>query len=252
MDETNLDVVMTETPLVALVIAMVISILVIPLVWRFASRLGMIDEPGHRKVHESAIPRVGGLGIIAGAIFTLLAMLSFTAQNMAYFIGVGVIFLFGFWDDARQVGPYTKFIGQIFASTAVVFIGDVWIRHLPFTGLEPLSPWVGIPFTYFAIIGMTNAVNTSDGLDGLAGGESLLSLVVIAFLAYIAGGLDACIIATSCIGGILGFLRYNTHPAEIFMGDAGSQFLGFSLGFLAVLVTQEVHTALSPALTLLF
>lgn len=252
MEESGQLFSLDQAPFVALVIAMAISVLVIPIVWRFADKLGMIDEPDARKHHTGSIPRVGGLGIIAGAVVTMLAMLEFSPANMAYFIGVGVIFLFGFWDDARQVGPYTKFIGQIIAASAVIFIGDVWIRHLPFTGLNDLSPWVGIPFTYFAIIGMTNAVNTSDGLDGLAGGESLLSLIVIGFLAYIADGIEACIIATSCIGGIVGFLRYNTHPAEIFMGDAGSQFLGFSLGFLAVLLTQHVHPALSPALTLLF
>ncbi len=119
-----------------------------------------------------------------------------------------VIIVFGVWDDTRQVGPYVKFFGQILAITIVVFYGDVWIRHLPFTDIDGVSPWIGIPFTYFAIIGMTNAVNTSDGLDGMAGGESLLGLIVIAFLAYIADGIMACVIATSCIGGVLGFLRF--------------------------------------------
>ncbi len=241
-----------STPLISLVIAMALSVVAIPIVWRFADRLGMIDEPNHRKVHVHAVPRVGGLGIIFGAMLTMFSMLDFTPINVAFFFGVGTIFLFGFWDDARQVGPYTKFIGQIIAVTLIVFYGDLWIHRLPLTGMDELSPWVGIPFTYFAIIGMTNAMNTSDGLDGLAGGESLLSLIVICFLAFIAEGIEASIIAASCIGGIIGFLRYNTHPAEIFMGDTGSQFLGFSLGFLAVLVTQEVHPALSPALTLLF
>ncbi|HYY17108.1 MAG TPA: MraY family glycosyltransferase, partial [Gammaproteobacteria bacterium] len=93
------------------------------------------------------------------------------------------------------------------------------------------------------MVGMINATNTSDGLDGLAGGESLLSLIVIAFLAYIAEGIIAMTIAAAAIGGILGFLRYNTHPAQVFMGDAGSQFLGFTLGFLAILLTQKVNPA---------
>lgn len=240
------------TPLVALVIAMTLSMLVIPVVWRFAARFGMIDQPDVRKVHTHSIPRVGGLGILIGAILSIIAMLDIGQQELAFLIGAGVIFIFGIWDDTRQVGPYTKFIGQFIAVAVVVFYGDIWIRHLPFTDIEGVSPWIGIPFTFFAIIGMTNAVNTSDGLDGLAAGESLLSLIVIAFLAYIAGGVKASVIATSCIGGLFGFLRYNTHPADIFMGDTGSQFLGYALGFLAVVVTQDVHPSLSPALTLLF
>jgi len=110
---------------------------------------------------------------------------------------------------------------------------------------------IGIPFSIFAIMGMINAINHSDGLDGLAGGESLISLVAIAFLAHFAGGEAGLIIALALIGGIFGFLRYNTHPAKVFMGDAGSQFLGFTLAFLAILLTQRIDTNLSPAVVLL-
>lgn len=256
MIETLTQVTHNTSPLVAMVIAMAISMLIIPLVWRFADKLGMIDEPGERKVHAKAIPRVGGLGIIAGALFAIFSLLELNPITIAFLLGALVIAIFGIWDDTKQVGPYLKFLGQFLAISIVVFCGDIWIRHIPFTGIDDTSPWIGIPLTYFAIIGMSNAVNTSDGLDGMAGGESMLSLIVIGFLAYIvesgADGIVACVIATSCIGGTLGFLRYNTHPAEIFMGDTGSQFLGYSLGFLAVFVTQNVHPSLSPALTLLF
>ena len=118
------------------------------------------------------------------------------------------------WDDSKQVGPYTKFFGQFIAVAIVVVYGDVWIRHLPFTGIEEISPWIGIPFTFFAIIGMANAVNTSDGLDGLAGGESLLSLIVIAFLAYIADGIEACVIATAVMVGFLDFCVITPIPLK--------------------------------------
>ncbi len=252
MIETSTDIIHSTTPLIALMIAMAVSVLLIPIVWRFAGVLGMIDEPGARKVHSEAIPRVGGLGIIAGALLAIFALLDFTPIVKAFLLGAVVIIIFGIWDDIRQVQPRIKFLGQIIAISIVVFYGDLWITHLPFTDIDSVPAWIGIPFTYFAIIGMTNAVNTSDGLDGLAGGEVLLSLIVIAFLAYIAGGMEACIIASSCIGGIIGFLRYNTHTAQIFMGDAGSQFLGYSLGFLAILLTQDIYPSLSPALTLLF
>jgi UDP-GlcNAc:undecaprenyl-phosphate GlcNAc-1-phosphate transferase len=111
-----------------------------------------------------------------------------------------------------------------------------------------LDPLLGKTFTVFALIGAINAINHSDGLDGLAGGESLLSLVAMAVLAYVVGDVLAVGIALASIGGILGFLRYNSHPARVFMGDAGSQVLGFTLGFLAVYLTQIAHTAISAAL----
>ena len=252
MPENIIQTIQNTTPLVALVVSMALSMLVIPIARKIAPALGMIDLPEERKIHTEAIPRVGGLGIIIGALIAIFSLLPLTNITASFIVGALVLSLFGMWDDSKQVGPYTKFFGQFIAVAIVVVYGDVWIRHLPFTGIEEISPWIGIPFTFFAIIGMANAVNTSDGLDGLAGGESLLSLIVIAFLAYIADGIEACVIATACMGGIFGFLRYNTHPAQIFMGDTGSQFLGYSSGFLAVLVTQKVHPTLSPALTLLF
>jgi UDP-GlcNAc:undecaprenyl-phosphate GlcNAc-1-phosphate transferase len=103
----------------------------------------------------------------------------------------------------------------------------------------------------FALIGAINASNHSDGLDGLAGGEALLSLIAMAALAYVVGDSLVVGVALAAIGGILGFLRYNSHPARVFMGDSGSQVLGFTLGFLAVYLTQVAHTAMSAALPLL-
>jgi UDP-GlcNAc:undecaprenyl-phosphate GlcNAc-1-phosphate transferase len=118
-------------------------------------------------------------------------------------------------------------------------------------GDAPISETVGRLFTVIAMVGMINAINHSDGLDGLAGGESLMSLACIAWLSWLAGGVTTAIIALATIGGLFGFLRFNTHPARIFMGDGGSQFLGFTLGYLAVVLTQKVNPALSPALPLL-
>jgi len=127
----------------------------------------------------------------------------------------------------------------------------VFVTWLPFMGGEPVSEAVGKPFTVIAMVGMINAINHSDGLDGLAGGVSLLSLGGIGYLAWLAGGATVTTIALATVGGLLGFMRFNTHPARIFMGDGGSQFLGYTLGFLAVMLTQEVNPVLSPALPLL-
>jgi UDP-GlcNAc:undecaprenyl-phosphate GlcNAc-1-phosphate transferase len=162
-----------------------------------------------------------------------------------------VLFAFGLWDDARQVNHWVKFAGQILAAGLVVYHGDLYVARLPFLDDFVLDPHIGRPFTIFALIGVINAINHSDGLDGLASGESLLSLIAIAFLGYLSDNVLVIGMALATIGGTLGFLRYNTHPARVFMGDAGSQFLGFTLGVLLVYLTQVAYPATSAALPLL-
>lgn len=232
--------------------ALIISVALIPLMVRVAPRLGMVDIPDPRKVHTIPTARVGGVGIVIGSLLPILLWLPLDNATVAYLFGAIVLLVFGLWDDSRELGHYVKFIGQFIAVLAVVYYGDVYVRTFPFTGLESLPASIGKPFTVFAIVGMINAINHSDGLDGLAGGLSVLSLGCIAYLAFLADGHQVVAIAIAACGGILGFLRYNTHPAGVFMGDGGSQFLGFTLGYLAVLLTQTENTALSPALPALF
>jgi UDP-GlcNAc:undecaprenyl-phosphate GlcNAc-1-phosphate transferase len=161
-----------------------------------------------------------------------------------------ILFAFGVWDDARTIGHWPKFLGQLAAVAVVVYYGDLWVSRLPYID-GPVPAALGKPFTMFALIGVINAINHSDGLDGLAGGESVLSLIVLAILGYMSGSVLVVSIALAAIGGILGFLRYNSHPAYVFMGDCGSQVLGFTLGFLVVYLTQVANTSLSAALPLL-
>lgn len=233
--------------------AIVISAAVIPLMIRWAPQLGMVDLPDPRKVHTTPIPRVGGIGIVIGALIPIFLWVPLDASLHAYLFGSLVLLAFGVWDDCRELGHYTKFIGQFIAVLAVVYYGDVYVPSLPFMDLEPLPEPVARIFTVIAMVGMINAINHSDGLDGLAGGLSVLSLGCIAYLAYMAEhGAAVITIAIAVLGGVLGFLRYNTYPARVFMGDGGSQFLGFTLGFLAVYLVQKVDPALSPALPLLF
>lgn len=240
------------TYLLTLVVAMAISIAVIPLMVRAAPRLRMMDVPDPRKVHMLPVPRVGGIGIVIGTLASIVLWLPINEIMQAYLFGALVLFLFGAWDDARPLSPQIKFIGQLVAALAVVYYGDLYITQLPFVDLDAMSGLIGKPFTVFAIVGMINAVNTSDGLDGLAGGLSLLSLGCIGYLAVLSDDIVAISLVLATVGGVFGFLRYNTHPARVFMGDAGSQFLGFTLGVLAVLLTQVDNRALSPALPLLF
>ena len=237
--------------LLPLIAALVISMAIIPVMVRIAPWLGMLDKPDPRKVHAVPIPRVGGIGIVIGALLPLALLLPIDQSLAAYLFGSLVLLGFGAWDDSRELGHYVKFIGQFIAVVAVVYYGDVYVTNFPFIGGDLVPDAAGRLFTVVAMVGMVNAINHSDGLDGLAGGESLMSLACIAWLSWLAGGTFVTIIALATIGGLFGFLRFNTHPARIFMGDGGSQFLGFTLGYLAVLLTQKVNPALSPALPLL-
>lgn len=224
----------------------------IPLMMRYASTLGMVDYPDARKVHALPIPRVGGVGIAIGTLIPVLLWIPLDNTITAFLTGALVMLVFGIWDDRGALGHKIKFVGQFAAAGIVVFHGDVHIATLPLMGLEPLHPIISKPLTVFAIVGMINALNVSDGLDGLAGGLSILSLGCIAYLAFQTDGYGVIVIALATLGGALGFLRYNTHPARVFMGDSGSQFLGYTLGFLAVHLTQKTNPALSPALPLIF
>ena len=238
-------------PFLLLTLGIAVSLLVVPLLSRFAPRLGLIDFPDPRKVHATPVPRVGGWGIVIGGLVPVLVSFGLDPLLQSFVFGAAVLFVFGVWDDAQELGHWTKFVGQMLAVAAVVFYGDLYVMRLPFVDAEWLSPLAGKCFTMFALIGAINAINHSDGLDGLAAGESLLTLVAMAVLAYVVGDGLAVGISLAMIGGILGFLRYNSHPARVFMGDAGSQVLGFTLGFLVVYLTQVAHTALSAALPLL-
>jgi UDP-GlcNAc:undecaprenyl-phosphate GlcNAc-1-phosphate transferase len=169
---------------------------------------------------------------------------------VAVFLALVVLLIFGAWDDSRDLDYRLKFLGQFAAVFIVVLVGDIKIAVFPFAGFEPVSDLLSIPVTILFLVGITNAVNLSDGLDGLAGGVSLLSLCAIALLAYLGEGQDIVLICFAVAGAIFGFLRYNTYPAQVFMGDTGSQFLGFMIGVLSIVLTQKSNTALNPVIPL--
>lgn len=232
-------------------IAMFVTMLLIPPLMRSAQRMHAVDFPSERKVHSAPIPRIGGVAMVAGAVLPIAMWLVPQRDVVALLIGMGVILVFGVWDDRRDLDYRVKFLGQLIAALIVVVYGGVRIETLPFGGLHPLPAGLSIPLTVFALLGITNAINLADGLDGLAGGTTLLSLGAIALLAYLQNDLNVVMIALAVIGSILGFLRFNTYPARIFMGDGGSQFLGFSAGALVIMLTYDTHSALSSALPLL-
>lgn len=170
----------------------------------------------------------------------------------AYLIGAGILVVFGLADDMKGLGYRTKFAGQVVAALIVIFLGDVRIESLGslLPGWIGLPVWVSHTLSLLAIVGVTNAINLADGLDGLAGGISLLGFCCIGYLAYLTGDTAVLILSLALAGAIFGFLRYNTYPATLFMGDTGSQLLGFSAIVFALRITQG-NTPLSPILPLL-
>ena len=233
------------------IVAMAISMAIIPVMMRMAPVIGMVDKPDERKIHQTSVPRVGGVGIVIGLIVPLLIWLPLDSFGMSLLFGCAVLLLFGAWDDAKNLGPFVKFLGQVIAAAAVVYFGDVYIFHLPFMITTEVPAAVGKPITVIAIVGMINALNLSDGLDGLAGGEALISLIGVGYMAYHYQGDIAVVVAAATIGGIFGFLRFNSHPARVFMGDSGSQTLGYILGVLVVYLSQNVNPVISPAVPIL-
>lgn len=231
--------------------ALAITMILVPPLRQVATPWGLVDRPNQRKIHARIVPRVGGIAMMAGFLIPFLMWIPLDRPFASILIGVLVLAVFGIWDDRSDLDYRMKFAGQLVAVAIVVFYGGIIIDRIPFFGLDALPRVVSIPLTIFVLVAVTNAINLSDGLDGLAGGVAALSFGGVAFLAYVVEGVGLALAALAALGALLGFLRYNTWPARVFMGDAGSQYLGFVLGALVVVLTQHVHSAMSPAVGLL-
>lgn len=234
---------------ISFALALLLSTALIPVLMHYAPALGLLDKPDSRKVHLNPIPRIGGVGIAIAFFIPVLLWVNNVENIIHLLLALSIIVFFGFVDDKYQLNYKWKFFGQILA-VAIFLSSGIEITKVPF--------WDGVftdsIFIYFIVglflLGVTNAVNLSDGLDGLAAGSTLLSLGFIAVLAYMCNEYTYTIIALSAMGALTGFLRFNTHPATIFMGDTGSQFLGFATGALALLITQSESSPVSSVLAL--
>jgi len=238
---------------IGFVIATAVSLLLTPAVKAFAFKIGAVDRPNARKVHTRIMPRLGGLAIyaaFAAGFFALLpllpdAMLSGYDKRFiaALLAGGTIIVLIGALDDRFELSAKVKLLGQIAAACVVVFGFGIRINllNIPFgETMQPVAEWLAIPLTILWIVGCTNAINLIDGLDGLAAGVSGIAIATILVMAAIMGSEPVLLLSAPLLGGIIGFLRYNFHPAKIFMGDSGSLFLGFSLATLSMLGFKQV------------
>jgi len=229
----------------ALPLAFGVAYISTPWVRRLAVKVGATDTPNERKVHHGIMPRMGGLAIYLGFVVAVLLTQSLSRPLTGLLLGGTLIVLMGMVDDIRGVSPKMKLLGQIAAAFIVVGYG-VKVQYItnPFSGLIILGKW-GIPVTVFWIIGVTNALNLIDGLDGLAAGTSAIAAVTMAVVAWTQGQMAVAGIAFILAAAALGFLRYNYHPAQLFMGDSGSMFLGFALATLAVMGLTKGATIIS-------
>ncbi len=230
-------------------LALVIVVLLTPAVGGMARMLGVVDEPGERRVNRRTIPRLGGLAIFLGIIVPALAFLDLSGESRGVLLGAAVATVVGAVDDFRGLSPTVKLAGQVVAASIPPMFG-VWIDHFtfPFLGVVDLPAWLGVPLSMFFIVAVMNMVNFLDGLDGLAAGVCGIAGTTYAILALSLGKTDPAILSAIVAGACLGFLRHNFFPARIFMGDSGALCLGFILA--AVSIQGLLKTASTVVLVL--
>ena len=237
--------------LTTFLISMFTTIVLIPILSGVAIKLKFLDIPNERKVHKKPIPKVGGIAMALGVVIPILLWAPANDFVRSVTVAAWVIVIFGIVDDYKNINYKVKFGAQVAAALIVVFFGGLQIHTLGgmlSPGTE-LPGFISIPLTLLVIVGVTNAINLSDGLDGLAGGICLLSFICLGYLSYRQGYQDPIIISVAIIGAIIGFLRFNTYPASVFMGDTGSQLLGFLFITLSLGLTQN-SSNLNPFLPL--
>lgn len=224
-----------------LILCFICSILITPLVKKLAFRLGATDAPDMRKVHVKVMPRMGGLAIYITFLIGLFITMPDSPYHLAIITGSMIIILTGILDDIFNLSAKVKLINQIAAALVVVLWGgiDVDFINLPFEGKLEFGV-LSVPITILWIVGVTNAINLIDGLDGLAAGVSSIALVSISGMAIVMGDIYVMTIGFILLVSTLGFLLYNFHPAKIFMGDTGALFLGYMIAVLSLLGFKNV------------
>ncbi len=242
----------------ALILAFAVSLLVsyfmTPPVKNFAEKIGAMDIPKDgRRVHDHPIPRMGGLAIIMGFVLAVLLFVPVSDKVYGIVIGSFIIAGMGFVDDIVSLRPTVKFIIQIFAALVCVRFGLV-IDAISWPTQETylVLGWWAKPLTVLWIVLCTNAINLIDGLDGLAVGVSAICsfFLLIGSLLFVVSGPAVSIILTALLTACLGFIPFNHNPAKIFMGDVGSQFLGFVLAAVSVLGLFKLQTIVTFAVPL--
>ncbi len=220
--------------LIQIVLSALLTLFLIILVRKYASKLLLLDEPNHRSIHTDLIPRGAGIAFTIGALIALYIGDPYFLHHRRYTI-LAILFVLsiGILDDRHKARPETKFI-VLFLATILIWQNGLHINDVGvYFGFDIHFAWLAFPFTYFAIAGFTNAINLIDGLDGLAGSISLLILLFFFYLGYQHNDKFLIEVSLVFIVGLIVFLFFNWNPAKIFMGDSGSLTLGFLISILS-------------------
>lgn len=219
-----------------LICAGLISLTVTPIVRVFAYKIGAVDVPkDNRRMHKKPMPLLGGLSIFLGFTISGLLFCELTPSLVAAWFGGLLIIAIGILDDKYALNAWIKLIGQIAAAAIAVGLGGVQIDHINLFGRYIHFGAFAIPITILWIVGMTNAINLIDGLDGLACGVSAISSTSLLIVTLMHADLEVAMLTAILTGACIGFLPFNRNPAKIFMGDTGALFLGYMLSVLSII-----------------
>ncbi|MET0465883.1 MAG: MraY family glycosyltransferase [Chitinophagaceae bacterium] len=239
-----------QSPLLSFVTAFIVTLLTIPPLIQVINRYKLYDIPDERKKHKMPVPTMGGVAIMAGLVVSSLIWLPLQAEfgQLAFFFSLLALMITGIMDDLKDLSAKYKFAIQIAIATLIAVSG---IRITSFNGLfgiDTLPLYSQFFFTILAIVGITNAFNLVDGIDGLAGGLAFMSLITLGLFLTLSGDINTALIAFAAAGGVLAFLYFNFNPARIFMGDTGSLVLGFTISVLCVRLLQVNTFSVHPVL----
>jgi UDP-GlcNAc:undecaprenyl-phosphate GlcNAc-1-phosphate transferase len=219
-------------------ISFILCVVLMPLIRRASFRLGRVAKPREDRWNRMPTPTLGGVGIfLAFSISLLVAALinhEFTQIPWGLLVGSGVMFFLGLYDDFKQITPPTKLLGQILAATVVIYFGYTTGFFNPRISNNIIAQIPNILVSFVWLVGITNAINLLDNMDGLAGGIAAITAGILSFFFWRSGNLALLTVSATLAGSILGFLVFNFPPASIFMGDSGSLFLGFTLAATAI------------------
>lgn len=246
--------------LVSTLLAFVMMMVLTPFIKQTALRYNHVDRPSHRKVHQKPVPRLGGIAICIATI-TALLIAWFTGSFgpasaidlslKALLIGSFCFFCIGLADDFFDLSPILRLVAQC-VIVVILWSGGMRIEclSLPLFNSLPLA-WLSLPVTLLWIVGVVNAINWIDGLDGLAAGVGSIAAAISFVLCLQSGQFTSALVCIALLGSLLGFLMFNFNPAQIFMGDGGSHFVGFLLAALCITGFDREPTTVSALLPLL-
>jgi UDP-GlcNAc:undecaprenyl-phosphate GlcNAc-1-phosphate transferase len=259
----------------AFIIAAVVSALATPLIVRLAVRLGIVDDDGHdRRMHDMPKPRVGGIAVFFGFAFALFAVLGVALTSplgllpaadqydaihrlVGLLFGSMLILGVGIWDDVMQMRPRNKLVAQIVVALVSMLYGFVIpginnpFDRNPGTNWIDFPAWIGVPITLLWYVGMMNAINFLDGLDGLLAGVAAISSLFLFVIAVLHANPVVALVVVALAGAALGFLPYNFNPARIILGDAGSLFIGYVFATVSIIGASKTAIAISVVVPLL-